>query len=763
MANYLTSSLLVTLQMLDTSGNATYVGNDNNITLWGAQLELGENFQDLINDLDNYLYIRTRGVSSNNIGIRFGADYTTDAIALPDPTKLFVNKRAQRDGETTSILLNINNSSKVNAPQIAEDIFVNYKAGTPIAKKWYQLAPYYSSYIHLDDRPTDYDLVRVGARFAAKRTSNDSFESLAFLYIPSPLKDTTTANTTKRTNFIDKTFNETRQIPQVAKYDAAAVAGVYVANKTAKTIDLNKYTPLSSNINYYKQYDWYSEAPLYNRARFAIGNAGIGPVMIDNMQLGDSFTYTGSITLQGTDNFVKPGTQLGGLKFGGDPLETTDVNLKKQAKQSVFTDLYIKNRNLSPLDADQVYGIFYNSSNNVKAAIRNNPYKRRWYQLAPYYNSFGHIKNSEQDYDRVILSYKEIVQPWFIKGIDPTVNIVTVGGVLGRRTQTGESTVENTAFFVNQTAKRSALTTSNVVVTSKINWISYSENFNADYWNKTNMSVVSDVQLMSGKYPYRNTNFDANAVAKQFFMLGTSSSYTRYNNYYRNGWYLEAPVINRQAFSSTVLQYLSDQDTVGQHAMTATALLNDYSIPEEYFTFSLYVQRQNNVQKFRMDVGRLYTDFDLSSVSVVTSTTGILYATIRTIDTALGVYLCQMIGPIRTFKNELIILPRINDTQTIDDNGITFLFRDFRTFNDSVTAVEFINNDKITDYMSASGTFDYEALTGNFDYQLQAEYPDFDTSVTVLETVYPSSLYPLGSIYGYESLMGGFSGLELIS
>jgi hypothetical protein len=47
MATYNTSSILVTLQLLDTSGNATYVGNDNNVTLWGAHLELGEQFQDL--------------------------------------------------------------------------------------------------------------------------------------------------------------------------------------------------------------------------------------------------------------------------------------------------------------------------------------------------------------------------------------------------------------------------------------------------------------------------------------------------------------------------------------------------------------------------------------------------------------------------------------------------------------------------------------------------------------------------------------------
>lgn len=928
MATYNTSSLLVTLQLLDTSGNATYVGNDNNVTLWGAQLELGENFQDLINDLDNFLYIRTRGVSSNNIGIRFGADHTTDAIALPDPTKFYISKQALRSGASTSILITLGSITRTSADQTAE-VFDNIKTSTPIMNKWYQLAPYYRSSLY--DQDTDSDRVRVGSQTLSKRTSSDPYETVSFWLAPKPLTDSSTVTDIKTRQYIRKEFSETRMIPNNPRFDAARVAGLELFSTSSQNINLSAYTPLSGGTQYYKARDWYSEAPLSNRSKFAIGNAGTGPVMLDNMSFGDNLTYTGTkllssialtvgtqltsvnlsyaptlalpvisstTTFAGTEgnlityskqldqwtisggfaaviadygsvnpdpmlfntadqisllstasaptggvrqalsrnisagvvcnftvwirvinnafafkfglqvsgvdygiqinnpgaptaltqngagvtpiavsvnsngyyrysfnistptnltpantNIILSGTGSGfgtqilgvwgwslqefrstpvalgqevtttstaieyaassisvtytyptstadptniGTKYGNDPRETTDVRLNKTAKQGAFTDLYVKNRRISPLDADQVQGILFNSSNNTSSIIRNNPYQRRWYQLAPYYNSYGHVKQNPLDTDRVLVSYKELFQAGLYKRSTDSVSTIGDGGT---RKQTGQNSLETTRLDVQLFARRSALTTSNVLITTKTNWNSYSEDFTGFYWGKTGAAVVQAPQLMSGRYPYRNTNYDAVQVANQFMLISTSSNFTRYNNYYNRAWYAPAPLTNRTAFSSTVLQYLTDQDAFGPHYMQAEVQLRDYSIPEEWVTYSLHVQKQTaGARRFRMDVGRCFADFDLSSVSVVTSTATVRFANIRYVDTSAGVFLCQIIAPIQTFPNTLIRFAVSSDTITAGDSGINFLFRDRRTFDDAVVGTESINNDKITDY-----------------------------------------------------------------
>jgi hypothetical protein len=63
----------------------------------------------------------------------------------------------------------------------------------------------------------------------------------------------------------------------------------------------------------------------------------------------------------------------------------------------------------------------------------------------------------------------------------------------------------------------------------------------------------------------------------------------------------------------------------------------------------------------------------------------------------------------------------------------------------------------------ATGTFDYELLTGNFDYEIQGEFPDFETSIIILATIYPDVTVNLNLIYGYENQAQDQVGLELIS
>ena len=621
--------------------------------------------------------------------LTYGSQYGTRGLDDKESVGFVTQLRAKRAGERFVLTFDISNNTTFDAALTAETATTSGTA----TKAWYKLAPYYSSYVNLIDEPAGYDRVRIGSQTSGKRTNADPFERVSFFQIPATLRSSI-APTERKGNYVEKAFSETRMIPQNPRFDALRVAGINLVNKTTSVINLTQYSPLSGPTTYYAPLDWYSEVPKYNRARFALGNAGTGPVMLDNMSFGDNFTYDGFKYLSSLT--LLAGTQNGGFRFSSDSSETLAVFTNKSAKQSTFTDLYIKNRQSSPLDADQVFGLFYNSSNNVRSVIRNNPYKKAWYQLAPYYNSYGHLKQTPADTDRVILSYKEIIQLLPNKALS-SLSLV-VGSTSLNRNQTGQDTSETTKFSVLLTARRGSLTSAAAVLVNKTNQVTYSENFATDYWGKTNASVITAPQLMSGRYPYRNTNFDATQIAKQFYIIGTSSTYTRYNNYYGKAWYAEAPITNRVAFSSTVLQYMTDQDTTGQHYMQAEVQLDDYSIPEEYATFSLHVQRQSGTNRFRMDMGRIYADFDLSSVSVVTSTADVLFANIRTVDTSAGVFLCQMVAPIRTYKNTLIRFTVSSDTITAGDAGLGFLRRDRRTFDDAAAATESINNTKITDY-----------------------------------------------------------------
>ena len=99
-------------------------------------------------------------------------------------------------------------------------------------------------------------------------------------------------------NYIRKEFSETRMIPRNTGIDALRVAGIDLVSRTSSSVNLNKFTPLeTTDASYYRAWDWYSLTPLFSSARFAVGNAGIGPKMIDNMALGDDFTWAGSIVL----------------------------------------------------------------------------------------------------------------------------------------------------------------------------------------------------------------------------------------------------------------------------------------------------------------------------------------------------------------------------------------------------------------------------------------------------------------------------------
>ena len=102
------SSILVKYSLLNNSGSLVYAGNSSlSLRIWGAQLELAEYSEDILNDyIQNYRYTRTTGVEHNFIGLRFGSG------AGGDPSRDFIiiggtsgNKHTNSNLETQSFFI----------------------------------------------------------------------------------------------------------------------------------------------------------------------------------------------------------------------------------------------------------------------------------------------------------------------------------------------------------------------------------------------------------------------------------------------------------------------------------------------------------------------------------------------------------------------------------------------------------------------------------------------------------------------------------
>jgi hypothetical protein len=141
---------------------------------------------------------------------------------------------------------------------------------------------------------------------------------------------------------------------------------------------------------------------------------------------------------------------------------------------------------------------------------------------------------------------------------------------------------------------------------------------------------------------------------------------------------------------------------------------------------SVYVS--SSTANFRLDVGKfgqVYCDFNLSSGTVITSV-GTLYNRITLIDSAIGVYLCQIVGPITTnnssnivYNTASVIRIRLNDTQTFSEY-LTPASRTFRTLSDSSTSTDFLTNFYGSDLMEPTAALipliDAGSDTGSEDY-----------------------------------------------
>jgi hypothetical protein len=142
---YPSSSIIVKVQLLDSSGTSIYVGNTSKaMYVWGAQLELAEFFEDVKYDLENFRYMRTRGVRSSHFDYRFGLDQTPDFVIPEERVFQSVRLTARSAGSFFNTQIERIDNTSGSAAR-TQELF--------IPETWYQLAPLYSSYINLFNNP----------------------------------------------------------------------------------------------------------------------------------------------------------------------------------------------------------------------------------------------------------------------------------------------------------------------------------------------------------------------------------------------------------------------------------------------------------------------------------------------------------------------------------------------------------------------------------------------------------------------------------
>jgi hypothetical protein len=244
---------------------------------------------------------------------------------------------------------------------------------------------------------------------------------------------------------------------------------------------------------------------------------------------------------------------------------------------------------------------------------------------------------------------------------------------------------------------------------TRTNLFTYSEDFRPQDWLKSNVVVFRSPILTSGNLPYRSTTYDANQLY-EIFDVPTP------NTYYQNRWYEEVPLSDLPDYTGVVVNDGYETIINGEHLLQTRVLDNNED--RDIFSLGVYASPLGGVSRFRLQVNNnIFADFDLSSVSVVTSST-IFYSTIQTIDSSNQVYLCRIIGP------------AVRITETLEgrqvDEGVVVGTSDtirlqsmtFRIFTETpLVSEDNIIYGLVTDFQTGSDTEDYMTSTvANIDY-----------------------------------------------
>ena len=169
-------------------------------------------------------------------------------------------------------------------------------------------------------------------------------------------------------------------------------------------------------------------------------------------------------------------------------------------------------------------------------------------------------------------------------------------------------------------------------------------------------------------------------------------------------------------YTSNVVCDAYETILTGEHLLQSRVY--DANYDQDIFSLGVYASPLNGVSRFRLQVNNnIFADFDLSSVSVVTSST-IFYSSIQTIDSSNQVYLCRIIGP------------AVRVTETLEgrqvDEGVVVGTSDTIRLTASVfrifTETPLVSQDNIiyglvTDYQTSTGAEDYmTSVAANIDY-----------------------------------------------
>ena len=448
------SSILVKYSLLNSSGSLVYAGSSSNsLRLWGAQLELAEYSEQILDDFINHFrYTRTTGIEANFISTRLGYGYQPDDVTIGGPsgsragndrlenTTLFINLAARTGPAYDSIVTGRGSDGiKGNTSEAITFTIQNTQKDT--------------EYIRTDLRnipsAPKYDAQAIMGIAVARKTAvtfdlnqyqplsgdNIYYNALDwFSEAPRSRRARKSVGAETLAQFFDKHLDETKFIPRVKKLDALRVMGLEPINKTSSTVDLAKYTPLrSSDVTYYKRYDWYSLTPRSQYAKLAYGIGDGSPYITDNMQfIADGLLYSETKAFYDTFFLGNPG--LDG-RLAGAPLENISF-VDQKFMRGTFRDIAIDNTQTQDGNSNLIVDSRYTG--------------KTWYNLAPYYATYSHIYDTGGNGETVRVgqyyegsrwsqSQQEMMSYVFIKGTiyDP-VTMIDNMTLLGEQIQYAE-------------------------------------------------------------------------------------------------------------------------------------------------------------------------------------------------------------------------------------------------------------------------------------------------------------------------------------
>jgi len=635
------SSILVKYSLLNNSGSLVYAGtSSNSLRIWGAQLELAEYSEDILNDyISNYRYVRTTGQAQNFYGIRFGSgvngDQSVDSVLVGGSSSTGSRMGL---GPAENIAFFVDKAPKVGnnyadsfsgtgiTAYSPDTLFVGQQyrfdtrlSGDPQERLTFDLRKRIKDTPGVDgtgvtvsdDRrriPSNpvFDATKVAGLELLKKTnqtfSYNTFTPVAgdnvyynandwFSEVGRSQRARMAIGGDTQVHFFDKRLDEVKQIPQNPRFDALRVMGIEPINKTSSIITLSKYTPVhNSDYTYYKRYDWYSEVPRSQRARSALGIGDGSPLMFDNLQFVEDFI---SLPTKGLFETIVTGygttSQTSRLAGRNDP-ETMKFTMLQAVKRGK-DDLYIiNNRHQTSSDAIQTQEIFYNKPGSI--------FGRSWYQLAPYFSNYSSIFDGQYSGDNVRVgdyhggvrhsnNKQETMAIWFAPRTRSELLIST----------------DTDTLSVQKSALRSSYSSTTIQTVIRTNRIAQSERLDrTNFWSTTGATVTTSTALLSPLLPYRAVSYDADQLHELFYNQPRQPLYKK--------WYTIVPLTTRtQSWTSTAINIINVTSSNSQHG--ATTLINFSIGLDNYFSYGMFVKQRTGVNRVR-----LYVSGDAATTSV---------------------------------------------------------------------------------------------------------------------------------------------------